>query len=261
MAGQDAGEGLVDGPEQRVDRAVALGRGLPLVVARGDDDRAAAVGVRAGRAPSSARDGACRRVGRRSRGGRRRRRPSVTSRSVTSPLGPPTSCVKCRSSRRRSSAPDFQIAYSSESREGLRGRRDDVRVAAHRRPFARPVGRVDDDARPRGGRRVAVEDPDLVVVQVDVVELRVERPERLAQRGVERVDRAVSVGGGVEDLAVDLDLDGRLGEELARRRAARRGRCSRRSGTARRSRPGGAGSAARSSPRRPRTRGPRSRAA
>ena len=60
----------------------------------------------------------------------------------------------------------------------------------------------------------------------------IERAERLAQGGVEGVDRAVAVGGGVQDLAVDLDLDGRLGEELAARRAARRGRCSRRSGTA-----------------------------
>ena len=50
---------------------------------------------------------------------------------------------------------------------------------------------------------------------MDAVELRVERPERLAERRVEGVDRAVAVGGGVEDLAVDLDLDGRLGEELA----------------------------------------------
>ena len=79
------------------------------------------------------------------------------------------------------------------------------------------VGRVDDHPRPGGRRRVAVEDPDLVVVQVDVVELRVERPERLAERRVERVDRAVAVGRGVEDLAVDLDLDRRLGEELAAR--------------------------------------------
>ena len=52
---------------------------------------------------------------------------------------------------------------------------------------------------------------------MDVVELRVERPQRLAERGVERVDRAVAVGGGVEHLAVDLDLHRRLGQELATR--------------------------------------------
>ncbi len=60
-----------------------------------------------------------------------------------------------------------------------------------------------------------VEDPDLVVDQVDRVELRVEGAERLAQRGIEGVDRAVSVGRRVEHLAVDLDLDRRLGQELA----------------------------------------------
>ena len=82
--------------------------------------------------------------------------------------------------------------------EGRRRGRDDVRVAAHRRPRARAVLRVDDHARPRRRRRVAVEDAHLVVDQVDVVDGRVERAQRLAQRGVERVDRAVAVGGGVE---------------------------------------------------------------
>ena len=64
------------------------------------------------------------------------------------------------------------------------------------------------------GRRPAVEDAHLVVDEVDAVEQRVERAERLAQRGVERVDRAVAVGGRVQDLAVDLDLDRRLGQQL-----------------------------------------------
>ena len=50
---------------------------------------------------------------------------------------------------------------------------------------------------------------------MDLVDARVERAERLAQGRVEGVDRAVAVGRGVEDLAVDLDLDGRLGEQLA----------------------------------------------
>ena len=71
------------------------------------------------------------------------------------------------------------------------------------------------DAGPRGRRRIAVEDAHLVVDEVDVVDRRVERAERLAQRGVERVDRAVAVGRGVQDLAVDLHLDRRLGEQLA----------------------------------------------
>ena len=63
--------------------------------------------------------------------------------------------------------------------------------------------------------RIAVEDAHLVVDEVDVVEARIERPERLAQRGVEGVDRAVAVGRRVEHLAGHLDLDGRLGEQLA----------------------------------------------
>ena len=99
--------------------------------------------------------------------------------------------------------------------ERLRRGRDDVRVAAHRGPRSRAILRVDDDARPGRGRGVAVEDAHLVVDEVDGVELRVERPQRLAQRAVERIDRAVAVGRGVEHLAVHLDLDGRLGEELA----------------------------------------------
>ena len=116
------------------------------------------------------------------------------------------------------------------------------------------VGRVDDDPRPgRRGRR-PVEDADLVVDEVDPVELRVERPERLAERGVEGVHRAVAVGGGVEDLALHLHLDGRLGQQLAPLALLdedgevddpERGDVAR---------PCGAGSAARTRPRRPRRR-------
>ena len=49
---------------------------------------------------------------------------------------------------------------------------------------------------------------------MDVVELRVERPERLAEGRVEGIDRAVAVGRCVEHLAVDLDLDRRLRQQL-----------------------------------------------
>ena len=97
------------------------------------------------------------------------------------------------------------------------------------------------DPGPGGRRRPAVEDAHLVVDEVDVVDARVERAERLAQGGVERVDRAVAVGGGVQHLAVDLDLDGRLGQQLAAVALLDEARCSRRSGTAPRSRPRGAG--------------------
>jgi hypothetical protein len=43
------------------------------------------------------------------------------------------------------------------------------------------------------------------------VECGVEGGERLAQCQVEGVDRAVAIGGGVEDLAVHLHLHARLG--------------------------------------------------
>jgi hypothetical protein len=75
--------------------------------------------------------------------------------------------------------------------------------------------RVDDDPCSRRGGRVAIKDADLVVDQVDVVDRWVERTKRLAQGRIERIDRAIPVGGRVERLAVDRDLDRRLGEELA----------------------------------------------
>ena len=73
---------------------------------------------------------------------------------------------------------------------------------------------VDDHPCLGGGRRVAVEDAHLVVHEMDAVELWVEGAQRLAQRRVEGVDRAVAVGGRVQHLALDLDLDGRLGAQV-----------------------------------------------
>jgi hypothetical protein len=98
--------------------------------------------------------------------------------------------------------------------QGLARGRDDVRAAAHRRPFQGAVRRVDDDARLGSRRLLAVEDADLVVDQMDRVELRVEGAQGLAEGGVQGVDRAVAVGGGVEHLARDLDLDRGLGQKL-----------------------------------------------
>src|SRR5690242_7746252 len=54
---------------------------------------------------------------------------------------------------------------------GGRGR-DDVGVAAHRRPGPGAIHRVDHDARPGGGCRVPVQDADLVVDQMDLVDAR-----------------------------------------------------------------------------------------
>src|SRR6187401_2052078 len=81
-------------------------------------------------------------------------------------------------------------------RVGEGGRRggDDVGVAAHRRPRPRAVHRIDDDPRARRSRRAAVEDAHLVVDEVDFLDAWVER---------------------TEGLAVDLDLDRRLGQHLA----------------------------------------------
>src|SRR5688572_28970893 len=64
--------------------------------------------------------------------------------------------------------------------QGRRRRRDDVRVAAHRRPRSRTVLRIDDHAGPRGRGGIAIEDAHLVVHEVDVVDRRIERAERLA---------------------------------------------------------------------------------
>src|SRR4051812_9715451 len=112
----------------------------------------------------------------------------------------------------RAGFPDGVLQRVGECR---RRRGDDVRVAAHRGPGTRAVHRVDDHSRPSGGRRPAVEDADLVVDEMDLVEARGEGRQCLAQRRVECVDRAVAIGSGMQDLAFDLDLDGRLGQQLA----------------------------------------------
>ena len=148
---------------------------------------------------------------------------------------PEITVVKCRSSRRRSSAPRFQIAYSSESPRAV--------AEAAMMFVSEPI--VDHSSAPSVDSMVTrvraavadarIDDAHLVVVQVDGVEHGVERAEGLAQRGVEGVDRAVALRRRVQRLAVDLDLDRRLGAQRARRPAARPGRCSRRPGTAARS--------------------------
>ena len=56
-----------------------------------------------------------------------------------------------------------------------------------------------------------VEDAHLEVDQLDVAQVRVALADRLAQRLVERVHRPVALGGAHVALAVDPDLDRRLG--------------------------------------------------
>ena len=77
------------------------------------------------------------------------------------------------------------------------------------------VGGVEQHARHRAGRLPLVEDADLVVDELDVAQVRIGLRDRLAQRGVERVDRAVALRGADVALAIDPDLDRRLGLNLA----------------------------------------------
>ena len=58
-----------------------------------------------------------------------------------------------------------------------------------------PVGGVEQDPGDRAGAVVGVEDPDLVVDQLDLGQVRMQLADRVAERAVERVDRAVALGG------------------------------------------------------------------
>ena len=77
------------------------------------------------------------------------------------------------------------------------------------------VGGVEQHPGDRAGAVVLVEDPHLVVGQLDLGEVRMQLGDRVAQRAVERVDRAVALGGAQVALAVDPDLDRRLGLDPA----------------------------------------------
>ena len=77
------------------------------------------------------------------------------------------------------------------------------------------VGGVEQHPGHGAGAVVLVEDADLVVGQLDVGEVRVQLGDRRAQGPVERVDRAVALGGADVALAVDPELDRRLGLDLA----------------------------------------------
>ena len=140
MTGQDAGEGLVDGPEQRVDRAVALGRGLPLVIAGGDDDRAAAVRVRAGRHRPAGEMERVGGIGDRALSGRWSvgciGYLPVVDVAAAGVTGGRREVSLVAAAELRAGLPDRVFERVGE---GRRRGRDDVRVAAHRRPFERPV--------------------------------------------------------------------------------------------------------------------------
>ena len=90
-----------------------------------------------------------------------------------------------------------------------------------RAPLALAVGGVEQDPGDRAGAVGFVEDADLVVGQLDLGQVRVAVGDRAAQGLVERVDRAVALGDADVALAVDLDLDRRLGLDLCPRPASR----------------------------------------
>ena len=99
--------------------------------------------------------------------------------------------------------------------ECLPARLDDVLRDADRSPRLVAVGRIDQDARDRAGALVLVDDPHLVVHELDVAQARVEAGDRVAERPVERVHRAVALGGAHQPLAPRPDLDRRLGLDPA----------------------------------------------
>src|SRR5690606_32665312 len=78
--------------------------------------------------------------------------------------------------------------------EGLPGGLDDVLGDADRLPLVLVVGRLDEDARDRGGAVAAVQDAHLVVDEPHLAQFGVEALERLAERAVEGVDRPVADG-------------------------------------------------------------------
>src|SRR5918995_3761751 len=97
----------------------------------------------------------------------------------------------------------------------LPGRLDDVLRDADRAPFALPVGGVEQHPGDSPGAVVLVEDADLVVGQLDLGQVRVAVGDRLAQGPVQRVHRAVALGGANVALALHPDLDRGLGHHLA----------------------------------------------
>src|SRR6266849_6515270 len=88
---------------------------------------------------------------------------------------------------------------------------DDVGGDAHGRPAAAAgVARLDHHPRHRLGCILRRQDAHLVIGEADLLELREGRDERVPQRAVEGVHRAVALGHRHQGLAADIDLDGRL---------------------------------------------------
>ena len=77
------------------------------------------------------------------------------------------------------------------------------------------VGGIQQDSGHGLGAVVLVEDPDLEVGQLDVGDVRMLLGDRIAEGAVERVDRAVALGGADVAGLADPELDRRLGLDPA----------------------------------------------
>ena len=83
------------------------------------------------------------------------------------------------------------------------------------------VGGLDEHPGDGVGAVALVEDAHLVVDELELRDLRVGLPDRLAQRVVERVDRAVALADRDDARAAGAQLDGRLGDGVLARDASR----------------------------------------
>src|ERR687895_2999583 len=182
-----------------------------------------------GRPPRRA-DSACSKAG--SRGPSERRPERSVSRTRVSSAGPMLGrasgitverragsrpgrrCRACRSAGRPRPlmlpAPG-QHAPLERVHEGLPARLDDVLGDADRAPGVGAVAGVEQHARDRSRALPLVENAHLEVHELDVAQVRVALADGVAQRLVERVDRAVPLRGPDVALAVDPDLDRGLG--------------------------------------------------
>src|SRR5918995_3144253 len=99
----------------------------------------------------------------------------------------------------------FEAVY-----EGLPGGFDDVLGDADGSPHPLAVRRVYEDAGRCGRGAVLVEDADLVVGEVDLVQLRIVRPDGFPQRLIEGVYRTITLRCRNDPLPAYRELYGRL---------------------------------------------------
>src|SRR5436190_12781967 len=174
--------------------------------------------TRARSAPAWARSRACRNAGPRARAPPREDRGPVW-RAGWAPARSRPRTGRLRLGRRRCRASGGPLArlkrVLERVDEGLPRGLDDVLRDADRAPGVASVGGVEEH--PGHGPRavVGVEDPDLVVDQLDLGQVRVELGDRVAERPVEGVHRPVALRGADVALPLDPDLDRRLGLDLA----------------------------------------------